>query len=105
MAQGVEHGRKDEGRRPVGRLSPGHSWAYLLPRARAVGLLAAVHSGLVLPEVDQGGSQAGKVRDTAEQQLGGPVHPLLVTAVSNLQQSGSCAETFLSGKIPQGCSS
>lgn len=97
-------GGRTRGGSPVGRLSPGDSWAYLLPRARAVGLLAAVHSGLVLPEVGQGGSQAGEVRDTAEQQLGGPIHPLLVTAVSNLQQSGSCAET-LNGKIPQSCSS
>ena len=41
--------------------------AYLLPCSCAVGLPGAVHGVLVLPEVNKGGGQTGKVGDIVVQ--------------------------------------
>ena len=41
--------------------------SYLLPCASAVGLAGAVHGALVLPQVDEGDSEAGEVRHVVVQ--------------------------------------
>lgn len=67
---------------PLKRNQPPH----LFPGSGAVGFPSTVHSSLVLPKVDECGSQAGKVGHVVVQELCCVVHSLLVTSVAHLER-------------------
>ncbi|KAF3851321.1 hypothetical protein F7725_013093, partial [Dissostichus mawsoni] len=57
---------------------------YLLPCPCAVGLPAAVHSRLVLPEVDERRCEASEVGNIVVQELGCVIHALIITSITHL---------------------
>lgn len=59
--------------------------SYLLPRPCAVGFPGAVHSRLVLSEVDKCRRKACKVGHIVVQELGCFIHPLFVTSIAHLE--------------------
>jgi hypothetical protein len=53
-----------------------------------VGLSGAVHSSLILLQVDEGDGELGEVGDVVVQQLGGLVHAGVEATVANLRHVG-----------------